>query len=248
MQDMVNFLNKGRKNKFSLNLDHLSVEKKKHLGRMLDKLWEGNTDKFLFLPIDHGIEHGPSDFLDCPFALDPYHALELALQGSFSGIAVHIGYATKYWQNPKYKKDVPLLLKLNGKTNIPSSAEAFSPLTSTVSDAVKLGADAVGYTLYVGSPSQDRDIEQLRRVRTESEDAGLPLVVWAYPRGKFIDELGGKNNFAAVAYAARLADELGADLVKINEPELPDLEGQVYPEGASLVSIISFWDLMQSKD
>lgn len=220
----------GRKQTFSLSLPHLSSEEKKHLGRMMGKLWKGNKDKLLFLPIDHGIEHGPSDFLGCPWALDPEYGLELAKEGNFSGIAIHLGYAEKYWRKAKYKRSVPLLLKLNGKTSIPSDDEAFSPLASDVSDAVKLGADAVGYTLYVGSSAQDRDIAQLKKVRQEAEKAGLPLVVWSYPRGKFVKEHGGKNHFAAVAYAARLADEMGADLVKINAPEPPKTKNGKYPK------------------
>ena len=57
----------------------------------------------------------------------------------------------------EYAGEVPLILKLSGKTDIPSEAYAFSPQTASVEDAVRLGADAVGYTLYVGSPSQGED-------------------------------------------------------------------------------------------
>jgi fructose-bisphosphate aldolase, class I len=61
-----------------------------------------------------------------------------------------------YWD---YAGEVPLVLKLNGKTEIPSDAAALSPLHATVADAVRLGADAVGYTLYVGTPAQRDDFE-----------------------------------------------------------------------------------------
>jgi class I fructose-bisphosphate aldolase len=110
------------------------------------------------------------------------------------------------------------VLKINGKTTIPSDTDAFSALTGTVEDAVRLGADAIGYTLYVGSPSQDRDIAQFMEVRMEADRYGMPIIMWAYPRGEAIEKKGGKDSLYAVDYAARVACELGADVVKINIP------------------------------
>jgi len=87
---------------------------------------------------------------------------------------------------------------------------------------VRLGADAVGYTLYVGSPAQDRDIRQMSEVRQECERMGMPLIVWAYPRGEAIEGKGGRDSLYAIDYAARLACELGADMVKLNVPKLDE--------------------------
>ncbi|GAB3899873.1 hypothetical protein GCM10029964_086410 [Kibdelosporangium lantanae] len=81
-----------------------------------------------------------------------------------------------------------------------------------------MGADAVGYTLYVGTPAQEQDFEQLRKVREDAQRYGMPLIVWAYPRGEAIEAKGGKSSFYAVDYAARTAAELGADMVKVNFP------------------------------
>jgi class I fructose-bisphosphate aldolase len=113
-----------------------------------------------------------------------------------------------------------LILKLNGKTEIPPDDEAFSPLNASVQDAVRLGADAVGYTLYVGSPAQERDFIQLSRVRQEALGHGMPLVVWAYPRGRHVEEKGGRDSLWAIDYAARVAMELGADVIKLNFPQI----------------------------
>ncbi len=170
----------------------------------------------LVLPIDQGLEHGPVDFFPNPDALDPQYQYHLAHEGKFSAIALHIGLAEKYFH--EYAGDVPLILKLNGKTTIPGDAQAFSPLTGTVEDAVRLGADAVGYTIYVGSPAQDRDFLQFLEVRTEAQRLGMPLIVWAYPRGEAVAKKGGKESLYAVDYAARVAHELGADVVKLNYP------------------------------
>jgi len=205
----------------------LSPGKRARLHRMLYEYGPGNGT-LLFLPIDQGIEHGPVDFFDNPDSIDPDYEYRLALEGNYSGIALHYGLAAKYFS--KYAGKVPLLLKINGKTNVPSDDEPFSPLTGSVEDAVRLGADAVGYTLYVGSPRQDDDIKQLTDVRRDCERYGMPLVVWSYPRGKAIKEKGGQDSLYAVDYAARMACELGADIVKLNvpKPEPNDKEPKPY--------------------
>ncbi len=194
----------------------LNTGKKARLNRILFQHGLRNGTA-LFLPYDQGLEHGPRDFFANPAASDPSYITKLALTGGFNGIAIQIGLAEKfYWD---YAGEVPLILKLNGKTDIPSDAEALSPLNATVEEAVRLGADAVGYTLYVGTPAQEADFEQYRRVRADAQRLGMPLIVWAYPRGSAIEAKGGKDSFYAVDYAARTASELGADVVKVNFPK-----------------------------
>jgi class I fructose-bisphosphate aldolase len=198
------------------DLDHLSIGKKTRLHRLMHAHGPGNGT-LLFLPIDQGLEHGPVDFFDNPDAQNPEFQCRLALEGNYSAIVFHIGIAEKYMK--KYAGKVPLVLKLNGKTNVPPDDDAFSSCTATVEDALHLGADAVGYTLYVGSPAQDADIAQFNEVRREAERFGLPVIVWAYPRGSAIKAKGGQDTPYAIEYAARVAAELGADVVKINFPK-----------------------------
>jgi len=193
----------------------LSTGKKARLHRILYRHGLANGTA-IFLPYDQGLEHGPRDFFANPDASDPRYIIKLALEGGFNGIAVQIGLAEKfYWE---YAGEVPLILKLNGKTDIPISIDPLSPVNATVRDAVRLGADAVGYTLYVGSPAQEHDFGQYLAIRDEARQLGMPLIVWSYPRGSDIDAKGGKDSFYAVDYAARTASELGADVVKVNFP------------------------------
>ncbi len=170
----------------------------------------------MVLPLDQGLEHGPTDFFPNPAALDTDFQFRLAVEGRFSAIALGVGLAEKYMRD--YAGRIPLVLKLNGKTNIPDDAEAVSPAFASVEDAVRLGADAVGYTVYVGSPRQDVEIREYGRVRQECERFGMPLVVWAYPRGRDVEAKGGRGTLFAQDYAARVAEELGADVVKLHEP------------------------------
>ena len=197
----------------------LAPGKRARLHRMM---YEGGcrNGTLMILPIDQGLEHGPIDFLVNPPSANPEYQFELAVEGGYNAIACQIGFAEKYW--PKYAGRIPLVLKLNGKTNIPPDDEPLSPLNGTVEDAVRLGADAVGYTFYVGSPRQTDDFIQVGRIRQECERYGMPLIVWAYPRGKHIEQKGGRDSLYAVDYAARVAREIGADIVKLNIPKKSD--------------------------
>ncbi len=184
--------------------------------------------KLMILPIDQGLEHGPRDFFENPDALDPEFQYRLAVEGRFSAIAVQIGLAEKFYR--KYAGQVPLIVKVNGKTEILPDDDSFSPLTGTVADAVRLGADAVGYTIYVGSPSQDRDFLQFNSVRVKAERYGIPVIVWAYPRGKFVEAKGGKDSLWAIDYAARVAQELVADVVKVTFPKIKAEKQSLHPK------------------
>jgi class I fructose-bisphosphate aldolase len=206
----------------SLSEIGLNTGKKARLHRILFQHGLRNGTA-IFLPYDQGLEHGPRDFFENPASGDAKYIVKLAVEGGFNGIAIQVGLAEKfYWD---YAGEVPLVLKLNGKTEVPSDAEALSPLHADVAEAVRLGADAVGYTLYVGSPAQAADFEQFRRVRADAQAYGIPLIVWAYPRGSAIDAKGGKDSFYAVDYASRTASELGADIVKVNFPNPAKREG-----------------------
>jgi len=198
-------------------LDVLAPGKKARLHRLLFEFGPGNGTLML-LPIDQGIEHGPRDFFPNPASKDPEYQFKLAKEAGYSAIACQIGFAEKYY--PDYAGEVPLLLKVNGKTDVPPSDQAFSTCNSSVEDAVRLGADAVGYTMYLGSPRQGDDLLQLQKVRQDCDRFGMPLVIWAYPRGEAIDKKGGATSFYAIDYAARMAMEMGADVVKLNMPKI----------------------------
>ncbi|HEX8928543.1 MAG TPA: fructose-bisphosphate aldolase [Actinomycetota bacterium] len=200
----------------------LSTGKKARLHRIIYQSGLKNGTA-LFLPYDQGLEHGPRDFFENPAAGDPKYIVKLAVEGGFNGVALQIGTAEKFFWD--YAGEVPLILKLNGRTEIPPAGAPRSPLNASVADAVRLGADAVGYTLYVGSEQQEADFEALARVRQDAHRSGLPLIVWSYPRGKAVDAKGGKESFYEVDYAARTAAELGADIVKVNFPKGGSVDG-----------------------
>ncbi len=173
--------------------------------------------KGLILPYDQFIEHDCRHLEADSDSGNPHYIMELARDGGYTGVAVHYAISKRYWS--RLEGQVPLMVKINGKTAIPSQARAFSALTASVEDAVRVGAVAVGYTMYYGSPRECDDLPQLASVRRECERLGMPLVVWAYPRGEDIDKKGGPETSYALESAARVAMELGATIIKSNVPK-----------------------------
>jgi class I fructose-bisphosphate aldolase len=173
--------------------------------------------KSLILPYDQFVEHD-CRHLDGEGNCDnPHVLLSLAVEGRYTGVAIHYGISKRYWS--RLEGSIPLIVKLNGKTGIPPQDKAFSALTGSVEDAVRVGAVAVGYTMYYGSPREGDDLPQLARVRQECDRLGIPLIVWAYPRGESIARKGGADTSYALESAARMAMEMGATIIKSNVPK-----------------------------
>ncbi|MCD6589746.1 fructose-bisphosphate aldolase [Candidatus Woesearchaeota archaeon] len=163
------------------------------------------NDRTLILAYDHGLEHGPTDFNEK--SVDPSYVLDIALEAGYTGVVLHHGIVEKYYKT--YFKEVPLILKLNAHTRI-----GYKPLISTtvcsVERAIRLGADAVGYTIYVGSHEEPEMLTEFSSIVEKAHEYGIPVVAWAYPRGSGINELDTDT----IAYAVRIAMELGADMIK----------------------------------
>lgn len=175
------------------------------------------SGRTMFLPYDQFIEHDCRHLDAESDAGNVDYIMKLALDAGFNGVAFHYGISKRFWS--KYDGAIPLILKINGKTSFPSQANPISSYTSFVEDAVRLGAAAVGYTMYYGTPRQDEDFPQLAEVRKKCDEYGLPLIVWAYPRGEAVDAKGGKDASYALESAARMATEMGASIIKSNLPK-----------------------------
>ncbi|WP_049971936.1 class I fructose-bisphosphate aldolase [Haladaptatus cibarius] len=170
--------------------------------------------KALILAMDHGLEHGPSaDFSSVPDTLHPEKIFETATHDAVTCLAVQKGVAETYY--PSYDDDVNLLAKLNGTSNL-WMGEPYSPKNWTVDYAAELGADAVGYTVYSGSNHETKMYEDFRDVQERAHrEYDMPVVMWSYPRGQ-----GLKNDTkeSTIAYATRIALEIGADMAKVKYP------------------------------
>ena len=185
----------------------------------------------MFLAYDHGLEHGPSDFHDKD--ADPNYIIDIAKKGKYNAVIFQKGIAEKY--NDKIKKSkVPLIIKLNGKTNL-FGGEAVSRQICSVKEAIKLGASAVGYTIYIGSKYESVMMKEFDAIEEEAHSKGIPVIAWIYPRGKGI---GKKSKGEIMAYAARTGLEIGADIIKIKfEGTSKDLKWAVKVAGKTKVVI-----------
>ena len=187
--------------------------------------------KALFLAYDQGLEHGPSDFND--LNVNPEYILNIAKKGKYNAVILQKGIAEKY--NDKIKKlKIPLILKLNGKTSL-IKGEPVSRQLCTVQEAIKLGAVAVGYTIYVGSMHESIMLQEFEKIQREAHKKTLPVIAWIYPRGKNIKKRSKKE---LMAYAARTGLEIGADIIKIKfEGKVNDLKWAVKSAGRTKVVI-----------
>jgi class I fructose-bisphosphate aldolase len=161
--------------------------------------------KSILLAYDQGFEHGPSSDFNHRNA-DPEFVLDIAKKAGFNGVILHKGIAEKY-----YEGKPALIIKVNGKTNIPK-IEPLSRQVCSVEYAISLGAKAVGYTIYLGSAYEHEMLSEFGRIQEEAHDRGIAAIAWVYPRGSAVTNDTSKE---VVSYAARVALELGADAAKI---------------------------------
>ncbi len=187
--------------------------------------------KVLFLAYDQGLEHGPTDFNDKN--VDPAYIIKIAKEGRYTGLVFQKGIAEKYNEEIRLSK-VPLIVKLNGKTNL-VGGEPVSGQLCTVDEAIGLGAVAVGYTIYIGSEHEEEMLSEFEDIQRKAHKKGLPVVCWIYPRGKGVS---GKKKKDLMAYATRVGLEIGADVIKIqSNGKKDDLAWAVKSAGKTRVVI-----------
>jgi len=179
------------------------IGKKLRLDRIIDK----KTGKTVIIAFDHGFEHGPADFPEK--VLDPRVIVKAAAEGRANGIMMHKGVA-RYTSN-EWAGKIPLILKVTGRTRLMPEELAIQAHVASVEDAVSLGADGVAITIYIGSNSEPKMLEDFGQVETKCRQLGMPILALMYPRGPSIKD---RFDVKYVEYAARLGAELGVDLVK----------------------------------
>ncbi len=187
-----------------------------NLSRLLRHGALGGTGKMVILPVDQGFEHGPGrSFAMNPPAYDPRYHFELALEAGCSGYAAPLGFLEAGAR--EFAGEVPLILKLNNHDVLLEERDPAQAITGSVQDAVRLGCVGIGYTIYPGSEHRFEMYSQLRALAEEAKRAGLVVVVWSYPRGSGLSK-EGETAIDVTAYAAHIAAQLGAHIVKVKLP------------------------------
>jgi class I fructose-bisphosphate aldolase len=187
-----------------------------NLYRLLTHGRLGGTGKLVILPVDQGFEHGPArSFAKNPAGYDPRYHFRLAIEVGCSAYAAPLGFLEAGAAD--FAGQVPLILKLNNHDVLQDEVDPLGGQTATVRDALRLGCVGVGYTIYPGTAERRLQYEQLRAIAEEAKAAGLLVVVWSYPRGGGLSKQG-ETAIDVTAYAAHLACQLGAHIVKVKLP------------------------------
>jgi class I fructose-bisphosphate aldolase len=187
-----------------------------NLSRMLNNGKLAGTGKFVILPVDQGFEHGPArSFAMNPAAYDPRYHFQLAIDAGCNAFAAPLGLLEA--GVAEYAGEIPLILKVNNHDVLNDEKDPAPSMTASVKDALRLGAAAVGLTIYPGSTKEKSMYEEARAVGEEAKANGLPLVIWSYPRGSGISKQG-ETALDVVAYAAQIASQLGANIIKVKPP------------------------------
>src|ERR1039457_4376061 len=187
-----------------------------NLARMLNHGKLAGTGKFVILPVDQGFEHGPArSFAVNPPAYDPAYHFQLALDAGCNAYAAPLGFLEA--AAAEFAGAIPLILKLNNHDVLHDEKDPLSAQTASVKDALRLRAAAIGFTNFPGSSHAQIMYQQLRELALEAKSHGLAVVVWSYPRGSDISK-EGETAIDVVAYAAQIAAQLGAHLIKVKAP------------------------------
>ncbi len=189
---------------------------KTNIARLLNHGRLAGTGHLVILPVDQGFEHGParSFAVNAP-GYDPNYHFEVAIQAGCNAYAAPLGFLES--AAARHAGEIPLILKLNNHDVLHDEKDPMPAVTASVRDALRLGCVAIGFTIYPGSVRAREMYEQLRELAEEAKSHGLAVVVWSYPRGSSLSK-EGETAIDVVAYAAHIAAELGAHLVKVKLP------------------------------
>lgn len=190
---------------------------KANLAHMLNHGKLGGTGKMVILPVDQGFEHGPArSFAINPEAYDPHYHFKLAIDAGLNAYAAPLGMLEQGADT--FAGAVPLILKMNSNNSLScKNASPDQAVTATVSDALRLGCSAIGYTIYPGSNAAPEMMEEIRELAAEAKACGLAVVIWSYPRGEGLSK-AGETAFDVTTYAAHIAALLGAHIIKVKPP------------------------------
>jgi class I fructose-bisphosphate aldolase len=187
-----------------------------NIARLLNHGRLAGTGKLVILPVDQGFEHGPArSFAPNRSGYDPLYHFQLAIEAGCNAYAAPLGFLEA--GAAEFAGDIPLILKLNNSESLTKGGDPCPALTGSVQDALRLGASAIGFTIYPGSDFSREMYGQIRALAEEAKRNGLAVVIWSYPRGSGISK-DGETAVDVVAYAAQIAAQLGAHVIKVKPP------------------------------
>lgn len=171
----------------------------------LRRIFDQKSGRTVIVPMDHGISLGPVKGI-----ADIRSTVEKLAEGGASAIVIHKGLVP--FAGPAVGNKLGLIVHISASTSLSPDPNC-KVLVATADEAAMLGADAVSIHCNIGGEAEDRMIADFGRVSTRCRELGMPLLAMCYPRGKNVKD---QFDVEAVKHCARLAAELGADVVKTN--------------------------------
>jgi fructose-bisphosphate aldolase, class I len=180
----------------------------------------GGTGYVSILPVDQGIEHSAgASFAPNPIYFDPENIVKLAIEGGCNAVASTLGVLGAV--SRRYAHKIPFLVKLN-HNEILSYPNKYDQIQfASVEQAFKMGAVAVGATIYFGSAESDRQIIEISKLFAEAHQLGLVTVLWCYLRNNAFKTPQKDYDVAAdlTGQANHLGVTIEADIIKQKLPE-----------------------------
>jgi predicted phospho-2-dehydro-3-deoxyheptonate aldolase len=171
----------------------------------LRRIFDQKSQKTVIVPMDHGISLGPVKGV-----ADIRATVDKVAEGGASAVVVHKGLVR--YLGPAVGSKVALIVHISASTSL-SADSNYKRLVAGVPDVSALGADAVSIHCNIGGGHEDDMVADFGMVADECRAMGLPLLAMCYPRGPNVKD---QFDLEAVKHCARLAAELGADVVKTN--------------------------------
>lgn len=171
----------------------------------LERLLNRETGRTVIVPMDHGVTVGPISGLE-----NMKNTVKSIVDGGVNAVILHKGNVTSGHRGTG--KDVGLFIHLSASTMI-SPDPNNKVLVCTVEEAIKLGADGISIHINLGAEDDTKMLEDFGKIGKLCSEWGMPLIAMMYTRGKKIQN---EYDVEHVKLAARVANELGADMVKVN--------------------------------
>jgi fructose-bisphosphate aldolase/2-amino-3,7-dideoxy-D-threo-hept-6-ulosonate synthase len=187
----------------------------------LDRI--GRDGRYVVVPMDHGLTMGAVTGLR-----DIEGTIDAVTHNGADAVLTQKGIAPRVHPN---KNGAGYVVHLNGSTTV-GPDENDKRVTGTVEEAVRVGADAVSFHINVGSEHEREQIEALSRVTDRAGALGVPVLAMAYARGPGIEG----DDPEVLGHAVRLAEELGADVVKTAYSG--DVESFEYVTGSTALPVV----------
>ncbi|MBD3245023.1 MAG: fructose-bisphosphate aldolase [Candidatus Moranbacteria bacterium] len=161
--------------------------------------------KTVILPMDHCVSDGP-----IPGLKNMKKAIKKVKKGGVDAIVVHKGILKIY---KKIIGDLPTLIHVSASTDLNNPLKKV--LVAWPEEILNLGAQGVSIHLNLANKYESQMIKDFGFVSKECERLGLPLLAMVYPRNLVKGKIITYTDTARVSHCARLAAELGADIVKV---------------------------------